>query len=135
MNVPAALAEWQRAREALGAAGSCRRDGYYADAVLRAYYAVLHAAKAVLESNGVGAPGTHDGVSNRFGLHIAMTGLIERNFASEIGRLYALRNQADYVVDTVFSETGAQDVIERAEAFLNCVHELLTVTIPVEQLR
>ena len=119
MSVEAALPEWRRAQSALGASGWCQRDGYYADAASRAYYAVLHAAKATLAYSGFGAPDTHDGVSNRFGLHIARTGLIERHFAAEIGRLYDLRNRADYAIDAVFSEADAQDAIARAEAFLN----------------
>ena len=43
------LAEWRRATESLGAAASCRRDGFYADSVSRTYYAMLHAAKAALQ--------------------------------------------------------------------------------------
>ena len=134
MNVAGALLEWRRAQSALGASESCRRDEYYADAISRAYYAVLHAAKAVLAGYGFGAPNTHDGVSNRFGLHIARTGLIERHLASEIGRLYDLRNRADYVVDAEFSEADAQDAIARAEAFLNRIHALLATAIPAEEL-
>ena len=134
MSVETARQEWHRAQSALGASQSCQRDGYYADAVSRAYYAVLHAAKATLAATGFGAPNTHDGVRNQFGLHIARTGLIERNFASEIGRLYDLRNRADYVVDAVFGEADAQDAIGRAEAFLNRIHTLLATAIPAEEL-
>ena len=134
MSVESALPEWRRVQSALGASRSCQRDGYYADAVSRAYYAVLHAAKAMLAYNGFGVPNTHDGVSNRFGRHIARTGLIERHFASEIGRLYDLRNRADYVVDAVFGEADAQDAIARAEAFLNRLHTLLATAITTEEL-
>lgn len=49
MNRSLVIGEWRRAAEALGAAQSCRRDGFYADAVSRAYYAILHAAKAALQ--------------------------------------------------------------------------------------
>lgn len=41
----AAAAEWRRALECLGAAEVCRDNGFYADAVSRAYYAIMHAAK------------------------------------------------------------------------------------------
>lgn len=37
--VPLARAEWQRAQEASAAAAVCRDNGYYADAISRAYYA------------------------------------------------------------------------------------------------
>ena len=49
MNKTLVLAEWRRAAESLGAAESCRRDGYYADAISRTYYVILHAAKAALQ--------------------------------------------------------------------------------------
>ena len=135
MSVASALAEWRRARASLGAAGSCRRDGYHADAVSRAYYAVLHAARAALESSGADVPRTHEGVSNRFGLHFVVTGLIERHIAAEIGRLHSLRGRADYDVGALFDEASAQDAISRAEAFLNRIRELLATSIPDDQLQ
>ncbi len=55
MNRALVLGEWKRAAESLGAAESCRRDGYYADSVSRAYYAILHAAKAALYLQGISA--------------------------------------------------------------------------------
>ena len=133
MNVPAALAEWQRAREALGAAGSCRRDGYYADAVSRGYYAVLHAARAALELHNV-PTGTHAATNRMFGHRIAMTGLVESRFGSVITDLAADRRNADYEVDITFHEVDADAVYARAEAFLNRIRELLATAIPAEQL-
>ncbi len=49
MNRGMVLAEWNRARESLRAAESLTRDGLYADAISRAYYAILHSAKNALE--------------------------------------------------------------------------------------
>jgi uncharacterized protein (UPF0332 family) len=46
MNRNMVLAEWNRARESLQAAETLTRDGLYADAISRAYYAILHGAKA-----------------------------------------------------------------------------------------
>jgi len=45
MNRNMVVAEWNRARESLRAAETLTRDGLYADAISRAYYAILHAAK------------------------------------------------------------------------------------------
>ena len=56
MNRKSAIAEWRRATESLGAARSCQRDGYYADSISRAYYAILHAAKAALHLHDVSPP-------------------------------------------------------------------------------
>lgn len=65
MNRPVVLAEWKRSIECLGAAGSCHRDGFYADSVSRAYYAVLHAAKAALSLQGIDAE-SHAAVKRLF---------------------------------------------------------------------
>ena len=48
MNLALVRAEWQRAAYALGAADVLQQAGYPADALSRAYYATLHAAKAAL---------------------------------------------------------------------------------------
>jgi uncharacterized protein (UPF0332 family) len=55
MNRSMVLAEWNRARESLRAAETLTRDGLYADAISRAYYAILHAAKAGLHIHDVAA--------------------------------------------------------------------------------
>ena len=46
-------AEWRRAVKAQGAADLLLEEGFYEDAVSRAYYAVLHAAKAALLARNI----------------------------------------------------------------------------------
>ena len=70
MNRGIVLAEWRRASEALRGAELLAAEGCCADAVSRAYYAVLHAAKAALLANGIEA-GSHATVRRLFGLHLA----------------------------------------------------------------
>ena len=53
MNRNMVVAEWIRARESLRAAQTLTRNGLYADAISRAYYAILHAAKAGLHVHDV----------------------------------------------------------------------------------
>ena len=76
MNKPVVLAEWRRAAESLGAAESCRRDGFYADSISRTYYVILHAAKAALQLRDI-ASESHAAVKRLFGLHLVQTGLVE----------------------------------------------------------
>ena len=84
MNTAIVLAEWKRATDGLGAAQSCRRDGFHADAVSRAYYAILHAAKAALQVHGVTAE-SHAAVKRLFGLHLVRTGEIEAEWGTFAG--------------------------------------------------
>jgi uncharacterized protein len=76
MNRNMVLAEWSRAREALRAADTLTRNRCYADGISRAYYAMLHAAKAALHIHDVTAE-SHAAVRRMFGLHLVRPGEIE----------------------------------------------------------
>jgi uncharacterized protein (UPF0332 family) len=73
MNRNMVLAEWNRSRESLRAAQTLTRDGLYADAISRAYYAILHAAKAALHVHDIVAE-SHPAVRRMFGLHLVKVG-------------------------------------------------------------
>ena len=70
-------AEWNRALKSLGAAETLYDQKYYEDSISRAYYAVLHAAKAALLVNEVLAK-SHSAVRNLFSQKLATTGKIVR---------------------------------------------------------
>ena len=124
MNRPLVIAEWRRAVDSLGAARSCRRDGFYADSVSRAYYAILHAAKAALQLQKITAE-SHAAVKRLFGLHLIQIGLVEPEWGTFAGESLDLRLTADYDVETPFSEEDACEECERATAFLNRIREFL----------
>jgi uncharacterized protein (UPF0332 family) len=102
MNSTLVRAEWQRARQALRAAEVLTSTGYPADAVSRAYYAMLHAAKAALYVHDV-ATASHTAVRRMFGLHLIRTGEIEGQWASSLGEILDDRLAADYDVEMIFS--------------------------------
>lgn len=126
-----ATAEWKRAIECLGAAQLCLEGGFYADAVSRAYYAVLHAARSVLLLYHVETT-SHRGVARMFSLHLVRTGLVESQWASELGELYGLREFADYDVETEFDQVVAGNVCCRASEFLNRIRLFLPDVFPLE---
>ncbi len=133
MSEELALAEWRRAQESLGAAWLCQGGGFYPDAISRAYYAILHAAKAALQLYDIDAR-THEGVKNVFGGSIAVAGLVERHWSREINSLGILRRAADYNVTRTFSESDSRLACERSEAFVDRIRELLAISIPPENL-
>lgn len=92
----------------------------------RAYYAILHAAKAALQLQGIAAE-SHAAVKRLFGLHLVQTGLIEVEWGSFSGESLDLRLAADYDVETRFSEVDAREECDRARAFLTRIRELLLV--------
>ena len=124
MSVDVARAEWRRANESLAAALLCLNNVLNADAISRAYYAVIHAAKAALELRDVSAD-SHQGVRNQFGLYIVRPGLVESVWGSEIGRLNTLRVVADYDVMATLTGSDARESYHRAEAFVNRMRPLV----------
>ena len=75
-----AFKELTRAKKALLAAKTLIEKGLFEDCVSRAYYAVLHAAKAALSTLGVESD-THNGVRKMFGFHLIKPGKIEKEYA------------------------------------------------------
>ena len=126
MAAAAVAGEWRRAQECLAAARLCRDNGFYADALSRAYYAIMHAAKAALAAKDI-APASHKAVQRLFGKELVMENQIEPSWADYIGQGFADRAAADYDVSATFTVDDAQDAVDRAAAFLNRIHTLLGV--------
>lgn len=72
--------ELDRARKALLAAKILMENQLYEDCVSRAYYAVLHAAKAALATKDI-EPVSHKAVKRMFSLYLVKTGKIEKGLA------------------------------------------------------
>lgn len=133
MSAAAALAEWRRAQAALGATDSCRQDGHYADAISRAYYAVLHAAKAALQLEDIETE-THAATRNTFGLYIVQAGYVEPQFGTFLRVTSESRSDADYDVDCLFSVADADAAYERANLFLDKIRTILVSRLPEGEL-
>ena len=118
------MAEWRRGRQSLTAARLCQSNGLYADAISRAYYAVMHAAKSLLELQGITVD-THTGVKSYFGNYIVRTRLVETEWSDAIRELGSLRISADYNAQATFTEADARSACDRADAFLERVRPLL----------
>ena len=124
MNRGLALAEWRRARMALRAAQLLTAEDYPEDAASRAYYAILHAAKAVLFVHDI-ATRSHAGTRRMFGLHLVRTGQVEPEWASFLGESLDDRLAADY--DSAVSVSAAEAAREtrRSRRFLSRMRRYL----------
>jgi len=87
--------ELTRAKKALSAAKTLLEYQLYEDCVSRAYYAVLHAAKAALAIEGIEAQ-SHLAVRRIFGLNLVKTGKIEKDFARILTKEKEDREIGDY---------------------------------------
>jgi len=124
MNRNMLLAEWLRAYASLQAAENLTRDGLYADAISRAYYAVLHAAKAGLHVHDVVAE-SHAAVRRMFGLHLIKSEEIEPQWSAYLTASLDDRLAADYDVETEFSKKEARSECVRAGEFLKRIKQYL----------
>ena len=126
MNREMAAAEWRRAVKSLGAAEVLMHSGYPEDAVSRCYYAVLHAAKSALFVHDV-ATASHAAVRRMFGLHLALSGEIEQQWAGALARTMDDRLMADYSAYVCFSDEETRSAHERAKAFIERIRQYLLV--------
>ncbi len=124
MNRNMVLAEWNRARESLRAAETLTRERCYADAISRAYYAILHAAKATLHVHDIAAE-SHAAVRRMFGLHLVRSGEIEPEWSAYLGESLDDRLAAYYDVEAVFSREEARSECRRSREFLGRVKRYL----------
>lgn len=124
MNRNLAIAEWHRAYQSLRAGELLLQGGYFADAISRAYYAVLHAAKAALHVHDV-AGDSHAAVRRLFGLHLVRAGRIEREWSAHIAEGLDDRLAADYDAEASFSEEAARDECRRSREFLDRIFRYL----------
>jgi uncharacterized protein (UPF0332 family) len=116
--------ELTRAKKALLAAKTLLESQLYEDCVSRAYYAVLHAAKAALTTVGV-EPQSHHAVRRMFGLHLVKTGKLEKDLAKILTAEQEDREIGDYDIhieieqDTAIKRVADADkFVKRIEAYL-----------------
>jgi len=125
MNRRMVVAEWSRAREGLRAAEALTREHCYADAISRAYYAILHAAKAALHTHDVAAE-SHAAVRRMFGLHLVRPAEIEPEWSVYLVESLDDRLAADYDVETLFSrEKTPGGECRRSREFINRIRRYL----------
>lgn len=124
MNRELVLAEWGRARMALGAAQLLTEEDYPEDAASRAYYAILHAAKAVLFVHDI-ATTSHAGTRRMFGLHLVRTGQVEPEWASLLGESLDNRLAADYDSAVSFSVAESARETRRSRRFMSRMRRYL----------
>lgn len=109
--------EMKRAEEEMAAASVLRQSRLYFKSVASSYYAIYHAARALLLLKGVD-PKTHEGVERMFGLYYIKTGEFDLHSGKAIGRLMKMRQEADYFPELPFSEEEAVEACDMAASFL-----------------
>lgn len=108
----------EKAEKKLGVAEKLLKSDDYEDAVSRAYYAVFHAAQALLLTEGQRAE-SHKGLVTLFGLLFVKTGKFSRNLGKYLANLKDDRESGDYEVFSYIDRETAETAIAEAKEFLN----------------
>ena len=116
-------ASLKRAEKALKAAKILFDNNELEDAVSRAYYAMFHAAKALLFSRNL-IPKTHRGTITLFS-ELVKKGVIGIELADMLRRAFDMRQKGDYEVYAVFGREEVEDLIKNAEGFVKEIKRLL----------
>ncbi len=114
----------ERAEEKIAAAQALLEDGFYSDAISRAYYAMYHAAKTLLESENITAK-THAGLIRMIGKEFVADGRMTDSLGKALTLAQEEREEADYEIAPEFSRDEASQRIEDAKRFLETTRELL----------
>ena len=116
--------ELDRAKKALLAAKTLLENQLYEDCVSRAYYAVLHAAKAALATKDI-EPESHNAVKRIFGLYLIKTGEIEKDFAKILTAEQEDRAIGDYNIYLEIEQDRALKRVRDAEKFVDRIKKYL----------
>ena len=124
VNYEFVIAEWQRSRLALRAASVLTQSGLAADSISRAYYAILHAAKAALWTRGISVH-RHNAVGQLLNQHFIHPGTMEREWLDVFRRARVTRTTADYDVRVNFTFAEAETRYRQAQAFCDRINRYL----------
>jgi len=119
-----AKAHLEKAVERLRVAEKLFGDGDYEDAVSRAYYAMYHAARAVLSTLGV-FPKSHEGVVSEFGRKFVLAGVFPKELGKDLADAKAARETYEYSVAVSVGKSEAEAILLNAQRFVNAMKKHL----------
>lgn len=114
----------EKRKRALRAARTLFQVGDYESAAGRAYYAMLHAAQALLRARDLRYR-KHGGAHAAFAEHFTMTGRLEAKFHRWLLDSFDDRLRADYDVDASFHREPVAVRIAQAREFLDAARRHL----------
>lgn len=115
------------ATEKLESAELLLNNQRYADSVSRAYYAMYHAARAVLFIKNVD-PHKHSGVVRMFGLYYVQPGVVEKKYGKAFSYIKELREKCDYESTTEVDADECKKVLQDAKEFVKRTEKIVKET-------
>ena len=96
----------------------------YDNAANRSYYAIFHAARAILALDGCDFK-KHSGVISYFQKDYIKTGIFDMSMSNIIKSAFDIRNETDYEDFYVVPKEDVQRQVEEAETFVTTIEEYL----------
>jgi len=94
-----------------------------AAAVARSYYAMFHAATAVLSVKAV-KRSSHSGILSAFGEYLVKPGLLEQRLHQYLREAFQLRQQTDYEPIVDIDSRQARETLEHAIEFVDACKKI-----------
>lgn len=115
----------ERARSTLRLGGVALQEKEANHAASEAYYAMFHAANALLASIDLGFS-KHSAVHAAFGREFVKKGRIPQHLHRWLLSAFEIRVQATYDYDATVTAEEAEVLIEQAEQFVDAIEEYLS---------
>ena len=100
----------------------------YDTAANRSYYAIFHAARAVLALDGLDFK-KHSGVISNFQMRYIKSGIFDKQLSNIIKSAFSLRTESDYEDFYVISKTDVENQVSEAEVFFRAISEYINAEI------
>ncbi len=116
--------ELQKSDECITSSELSLKERLYNSSVSSAYYAVLHAAKAVLLTQNIEVF-SHNGIIHKFALNFVKEGIFDKRFSKLFGRLRKAREDGEYKTTVIYTKEESLLRIKEAREFIKEMRKFL----------
>ncbi len=113
-----------RAVDAIESAELLLEQGYLADSISRAYYAMFHIAEALLNEKDLSFS-KHGNVHGAFGEHFIKAGILDKKYHKWLLEAFSRRIASDYDAAAKFQASSVKTMIDQSWDFLQVAKDYL----------
>lgn len=114
---------FERAEECLDDSDLLLENHRFSSSVGRSYYAMFHAATAILLTKDI-IRSSHQGIISAFGQHFAKTSRIDQKYHKYFVDAFERRQESDYQPVANINQKTAEKISSRAKEFVQACRQL-----------